>query len=87
MFNETGQGAVFAEMAQANITEFVDATLTGRPYNYKRKFEAGTASVAKNMGSIMSDGREVKRQIEEMEFEDTAEFEPEPLSFDDNIIG
>ena len=91
MYAASGQGAVFAESAQADINEFVDAALTGRPYNPKRKMEAATGSVMKNMGSMMGDAFETKRQVEAMERDletkSASNSESDAVSYDDEVIG
>jgi hypothetical protein len=91
MYAASGQGAVFAEAAQADINEFIDAALTGRAYNPKRKMEAATGSAMKNMGSMMGDAFETKRQVEAMEREyeskSVSNAGPETPSYDDEVIG
>jgi len=91
MYAASGQGAVFAESAHADINEFVDAALTGRPYNPKRKMEAATGSVMKNMGSMMGDAYKTKRQIEAMERDYKTKSAPntesDASSYDDETIG
>ena len=86
-FAKSGQGTVLAEMAQADITEFVDSILTGRPYNHKHKYEAGTLSVAKNMGSIMGDGIKAQRQMQSMERDIADESAADNSSYGDEVIG
>lgn len=87
MYSDSGQGAVFADSAQAEINEFVDAALTGRPFNPKRGREAATGSAIKNMGSIMGDGFKAKRQIEAMERDNGATAAVDAASYDDEVIG
>jgi hypothetical protein len=87
MHSASGQGAVLADMAQADITEFVDAALTGRPYNPKRKMEAGTGSVAKNMGSMVGEAFKTKRDIEAMSREHAAASAQESASYNDDVVG
>jgi len=87
MHSASGQGAVFADMAQADINEFVDAALTGRPYNPKRKMEAGTGSVMKNMGSIMGEGFKNKRDVEATLREHADETAQESASYNDEVVG
>jgi len=87
MHSASGQGAVFADMAQADINEFVDAALTGRPYNPKRKMEAGTGSVMKNMGSIMGEGFKNKRGVEATLREHAGETAQESASYNDEVVG
>jgi hypothetical protein len=95
MHDQSGQGKFFAETAQADINEFVDAALTGRAYNPKRKMEAATGSAFKNMGSIMGDAFETKRQVEAMhrdaansaEGSAASSAQSDAESYDDEVIG
>ncbi len=87
MHSASGQGAVLADAAQADIIEFVDAALTGRPYNPKRKMEAATGSAVKNMGSMVGDAFETKRDIEAMSREHAAASAQESASYNDEVVG
>lgn len=86
-FGESGQGTVLAEMAQADITEFVDSVLVGRPYDHKRKAEAGVLSLATNMGSVMGDGLKEKRKIDAMMRANEAEPASDASSYNDEVVG
>lgn len=87
MHSASGEGAVLSDAAQADINEFVDAALTGRPYNPKRKMEAATGSVVKNMGSMVGDAFKTKRDIEAMSREHTTASAQESASYNDEVVG
>ena len=76
MHSASGQGAVLS-----------DAALTGRPYNPKRKMEAATGSVVKNMGSMVGDAFKAKRDIEAMSREHAAASAQESASYNDEVVG